>query len=270
MKVTKSLIKKAIYLKSKKMKIEEIAKTLGVSARTVQKYTVNFPHPNRKILIPLPESARSLSKEKAEIIGYLCAEGCDFDTFPLYYEFDYRRNKTYKRLYKKSRVEFSNLNPTLQKRFQNIMFSVYNYKPKIDRIGNMKIYRTNIIKDLRSFTRFGSHKWNVPNAILNSLDNSIKSHFCRGYFDGDGTVDINRKAVVADSVNEIALNKLGDLLKSMGINFKLKNYKTRNRIIISDIKNYYKFISFVHPEKRKKLEKIWIQMRRSPNQRISF
>jgi len=255
-KINKNMIARMKKLKKKGLKIEKISKLLGISARSIQRYTVDFPHPKRKILIPLPESAIGLTKEKAEIIGLLCAEGCDFDRDQLYYEYDYRRNNTYRRIYKESRIEFSNLNKTLQNHFQHLMWIVYKYKPTLTGNGNMKIYRKNIINDLRSYTRFGSHKWNVPNSIMSSNSDIIKLYFCRGYFDGDGSVNIKRKEIEADSVNGSALENVQELLRSTDISSRLKHYKNRSRIMIRDLKKFYKVANLIHLEKRKKLRKI--------------
>ena len=68
-----------IKLKKQGLKIAEISDKLNLSDRTINKYTKHIIHPNRTVIIPLSKQAKKFSKYKAEIIGYLCAEGNDND-----------------------------------------------------------------------------------------------------------------------------------------------------------------------------------------------
>jgi hypothetical protein len=250
-----NLVNEAKKLKRKGQKIEEIAKKLGVSDRTVLKYTVGIPHPNNiHALKPIPKNAKFLTNEKVEILGYLAAEGSDYDRIDNHLGFDKRRGKSYKRNIKRSRIEFSNLNKTIQKRFQYLCKKVYDFIPPVSSNGTMRLYRLEIVRDIRKYSRFGSKKWSVPFQISRGKDKIKKKLFCRAYFDGEGFVYVERKVIRVDSINKKGLLGVQKLLEDLGVSSKFFDYKNRFRITIKDIKNYHTKIGFFHPMKKEKLK----------------
>jgi intein/homing endonuclease len=252
-KITEVTVNKIISLKSKGLKIERIAQDLGISARSVQKHSINFPHPNRRSQKTIPESANRLSYEKAEILGYLASEGCEYETECKYVEFDPRRNNTYKRMKKSVIIEFSNKDTTIQKHFQDLMKKVFNYETNFDKKGSLKILRKQVIKNLNIYIIFGSHKWKVPSSILNSKDLMIKRMFCRAFCDGDGTLEMNKKEVRIDSVNGVGLSQLRSLLSDLDVNSKFYKFSSRFRLVINDVKGFKENVDFLHPDKNKRL-----------------
>jgi len=162
MRITEEIMKKIIDLKKHGLHINEISKKLGISDRSVNKYSKHFPHPNRKSLIKLSKFSKKFSLEKAEILGYLCSEGNDNDFDKRYFIFDNRRGKSYYMRSKKNWINFSNTDKTLQGRFIYLMNLVYNYKLKPYKKGSFYIQRKKVVKDLRKYTSFGSRKWAVP------------------------------------------------------------------------------------------------------------
>lgn len=153
-------------------------------------------------------------------------------------------------------IEFSNTNIKIQKRFKYLMKKVFNYPVKFYKNGNLKINRINVIKNLRSYTRFGSHRWKVPKQILYSKNEKIKSRFCRAFFDGDGTIEAKKKEIRLDSINNVGLKQIRKLLYDLGIKSKFYKFSDRFRLVINDINKFYNKIGFFHPQKEKKLKTI--------------
>jgi transcriptional regulator with XRE-family HTH domain len=255
MKITEEIKKQIINLKKQGLHINEISERLGISDRSVNKYSKDFPHPNRKSLIGLSDFAKKFSLEKAEILGYLCSEGNDNDFDKRYFIFDNRRDKSYYMRSKKEWINFSNTDKTLQNRFIYLMNFVYDYRLKPYKKGSFYIQRKEVVNDLRKYTSFGSRRWKVPKILF---FNKYKNHafrFIRAYLDGDGTVT-NWKRVDVSSVNFNSLPELNRLINKLKIKTRYYIYKTISRISIKDIRKYYEFISFIHPEKKEKLKRI--------------
>ena len=210
---------RAIILKKNGLKISSIAESIGKSERTVNRYTQDIPHPNLG-LKNLPKTAILLSKEKAELLGFLAAEGTDYVSTDNHWEFHKNRGKFYKRERKRSFIEFSNTNDIILERFVYLLDRVYCYRPSIKKNGNIRIRRIKVMNDLRRYSKFGSHKWSVPKSMLTS-NVWLKGLYCRGYFDGDGTVETHKKEVRFDSVNYNGLLGIKSLLDSLGIKSSL-------------------------------------------------
>ena len=251
-----SKIYKAIQLKKSGLKIALIAKRLGVSERTINRCTKGMPHPNNPKFRNLPKTAGGLNIKKAEILGYLASEGCQYIRVENRWEFHKQRNKRYWRSRKKVIIEFSNTNKLLVKRFQSLMNDVYGYIPKFYYNGNIRIRWKKIIRDLTSYTNFGSHNWIVPKEILESKDNLIKARFCRAFFDGDGTIDLNKKEIRIDSKNIIGLKQLGSLLDDINISYRFHVFSDRSRIVVKSRHQFYSIVGTLHPEKLEKMKNI--------------
>jgi len=199
---------KAIVLKKRGMKMGDIAQDLCKSERTINRYTCGIPHPMKSSYGKLPESSLGLSEEKAEILGFLFSEGTEYEINEKYLEFHKKRNKHYTRNRKRHYIEFSNTDDTLLKRFQYLMQKVYAHKVAVLNGSTIRIRPISIISDLNKYATFGSHKWSIPKDLMESNDIRIKSLFCRALFDGDGTLDIKKKEVRYDSLNNCKLCSL--------------------------------------------------------------
>lgn len=252
--ISEKIKSELVALKKKGIPIVDICKKLGISDSSVTKHSKGIQHPNKKILMPLPKSAKHFSVEKAEILGYLCSEGNDNDQNKIYPIFDKKRGKAYNCHVKKNWINFSNMDKTLQERFVYLMKSVYNYPLKFYRKGSFYIQRKAVVEDLRKYTLFGARRWRVPGILFERKYKNHALRFIRAYLDGDGTV--TNYSVRADSVNPNSLKVLSSLLFKLGFINIYNSYPSRNRITIKDIKSYKKFIGFLEPYKKERLEKI--------------
>ena len=127
-----------------------------------------------------------ITKEFAEIIGLLCAEGSHIRSYSSYWGKDRGRTRFYKND-KSERIEFTNKDKQLLLRYQKLLLEEFNYKAEITKHYKVNICKMNLIKSIIYHTKLGHQKWKVPDCILNADDNP-KIAFIRGYFDGDGTV----------------------------------------------------------------------------------
>lgn len=163
----------------------------------------------------------TITPEKSEIIGLLCAEGTHFTYTSRYFEFQRKRNTSYFRVKKSERVEFTNTDMNLLQHFRNLMNTVYNYAPKATGTYNplnlkIRILKKGVINDILNYTDIGCTKWNIPNMILGGND-IVKIAFIRGYFYGDGSFSEKYKVISFTSINENALRQVSTVLKSLGI-----------------------------------------------------
>ena len=159
-----------------------------------------------------------MNRELAELLGLLCAEGCHVQCTYERMQFDKRRGKAYRSIEHRNVIEFSNTNMLLLKRFAQLVDYVYGYSPNITCIkcGKPKITlaRKHIVKDLLSYSNYGSAKWIVPKEMM-STTRSAKAAFIRGLFDGDGT--FSKKTVRLYSCNIMALRKVSKVLDSLNL-----------------------------------------------------
>ena len=85
---------------------------------------------------------KKISSNKAEIIGFLCAEGNYYDKRISYWEYYKDRGKYYYKTNKRNvYIQFGNFHEGILKRFQKLVRLTYNYMPNInkDRIRICKI-----------------------------------------------------------------------------------------------------------------------------------
>ena len=132
----------------------------------------------------------TMTAEKAEILGFLAAEGNEYHyAKPLWRFFPARGSagKWYHIRYRQDAVEFTNLEPMLQRRFLDLLVRVYGLqKSRFGSKWRLRIRQKRIVSDLLSYSRLGSLKWKVPSAVMCGKGN-IKAGWCGGYADGDGT-----------------------------------------------------------------------------------
>src|SRR3989338_7375383 len=97
-----------------------------------------------------------ITPEKAELVGFLCAEGCYYRYTTQYWEFDKRRNNRYFRTKNEETLQMGNNNVKLQERFLFLLESVYGYKIRF--YGNphsmrCTIKRKDVIHDLMKYSK---------------------------------------------------------------------------------------------------------------------
>ena len=158
-----------------------------------------------------------ISKELAEILGFLCAEGCYVNSISSYWEFDKRMGrKRFRKNKKQRRIEFGNKNKTLLKQFQLLLQLQYNYSPTIGK-DRICICKKKIIDDILTHTNIGHLRWSVPEAVAKG-NRDIKTKFIRGYFEGDGTI-INRIRFFSTNIH--GLLQVSQLLKELNLRNKV-------------------------------------------------
>jgi hypothetical protein len=207
--------------------------------------------------IDISPKARNMTMEKAEILGFLTAEG-EFHKREYLRHANDRKNI---RLQKTSDIYFTNTEPVLIKKFMDDFKIVYNYSPFYDdRKKRCVIRRIAIFEDLKRYGKVNSYSWGIPKQIT-SIKKFIVS-WLRGYFDGDGSVEFREKEghyrVMAFSVNNKGLRQISSILKrKFGISSKI--YSHIGKLVISGYQNlrtFYDDINFNHPSKIKKLSLI--------------
>jgi hypothetical protein len=171
-----------------------------------------------------------LTKEKAEIIGFLCAEGCHHNYICKYWNYDKRRKNSYFRIKRHEGIDFGNNNPLLLDRFLCLLRKCYHYERRVTGVPDARrivIVKMSVFKDLLSFTDYGCLKWRVPKIIINTRNKRIKSAFLRGYYEGDGVrpdLNKNRNLILRarfNSKNLVGLKQVAKLLKDLNIKSNL-------------------------------------------------
>ncbi len=202
---------------------------------------------------------------KAEILGYLAAEGNEYHYTRTYWRFYSRRGaagRWYLIRYRQDAIEFTNLDLAIQRRFRNLLDKVYSiHKARFDNKGRIRIRPRRIVSELLAHSRLGSLSWQVPKAVINA-NRPIKAAWCRGYADGDGTVA--KTAIYLDSANSVGLEQVRNLLQSIGIQSSLKGPYSKaphldrfSLVIYKDsLWQYAKCVGFIHPRKRYALAQV--------------
>ena len=201
-----------------------------------------------------------ITKEKSELIGFLCAEGCFYEYTSKDKEFQSKRRKSYLHIRKVRIIQFNNNNPKLQRRFLLLLKKIYDYplhfygKPNSLRIT---IKRKDVVDDLVTYTKYNSFVWKIPKEIING-PKKVKIAFLRGLFDGDGTFNVVKKYGVRAriySVNFKELRKINKILISFGIKNKVYGpyFSTKSKTGIYELDmngNYAKlFLKLIKPNK---------------------
>ena len=170
-----------------------------------------------------------ISKEFAEVLGLLCAEGSHIISYSSYWE-----NNDFKKRYRKNkkseRIEFYSKDIKLANHYIFLLDKEFGFTFKRTKHGKINIGNRAIIKRIIQQTPLGHLKWKVPNSVINS-NREIKVFFLRGFFDGDGTaINIARMF----STNENGITQLSFLLSEL-------NYKhtIQGPIIRSNRKPHY-------------------------------
>ena len=207
--------------------------------------------------------ARVLIPTKAELLGFLAAEGNEYHYSRSHDRFFSDRGpagKWYRINYRQNAIEFTNVEPVIQQRFYDLLVKVYGkQKSSFGSRYRIRIRRKHMVSDLLHHSRLGSLQWQVPSEVLKSKDEKVKAAWCRGYADGDGTA--RPYEVDFDSTNRSGLEQVQDLLQSLGISSKLRGpylrgpYLDRFTLAIpkKNLPRYAELIGFNHPPRKHRL-----------------
>jgi hypothetical protein len=207
----------------------------------------------------------TVEPDKAEILGYLAAEGNEYHyskTRWRFYPDRGRSGRCYLIHYRQDGIEFTNLDLKIQQRFQQLLTNVYG--PQNIRFGSrwrIRIRQKHIVADLLGYSRLGCLDWTVPKAVNNSEDH-VRAAWCRGYADGEGSVA--KTQIELPSVNRNGLDQVQGLLQSLGISstiggpYSHKPHLDSFRLWIHKrfLSDYARLIGFNHPRKNFLLNQI--------------
>ncbi|MBT4175002.1 hypothetical protein HOC80_00780 [archaeon] len=158
-----------------------------------------------------------ISEELAEILGFLCAEGCYVNTKSTYWQYYKNRNKKYLIKNKpQRRIEFGNTNKILLDYFKKLLEIEFDYSPNIGK-DRIRICKGAIVDSIISHTDIGHLKWHVPSKVRKGSQ-KVKKVFIRGFFEGDGTIS-NR--IRFFSTNLKGLEQISEMLTELKIQNKL-------------------------------------------------
>lgn len=204
-----------------------------------------------------------ITAEKAELVGFLCAEGCYYKYISKGWEFDKRRNNSYFRIKHNEVLQMGNNNLKIQRRFLFLLNKIYGYEIKFyGKPNSMRctIKRKDVIKDLMQYSKtYNSFGWRLHKSII-SGSKHVKLGFLRGFFDGDGSISLttkNRYKIRFFSVNLKELKKVQKITNSLGMRSKIygpywgKSSKTGIYELTLISKDAIDFVSAVNPTKIK-------------------
>lgn len=162
----------------------------------------------KKRIIPIPESTKSLTLEKAWVLGVLAGDAhLDIKNARIILESGYKNpDKNFIQIWK----------DTLEK--------LYGIKcrpwKRLDKIVGYVLTSRGAANDLIRYGSFGRYKWIVPSEII-SANRTVKCFYLRGFFDSEGCVPKNKHEITAKSVNYDGLEQIKNLLEEVGIHAKI-------------------------------------------------
>lgn len=234
-----------------------ISITTNVPLRTVQRHTVGLGPKAWSGLIPIPETAREVTAEKAKIHAYLAAEGAYEVTERL--ECDHRTGCRYHQTRKI--LHFYNKTPTIWNDFIKCVEKVYGYTPyQLPCRYVIKIKRVAVVNDLLNWGPYSSSQWRIPSAILNS-NKDIQLNWFAALFDSEGHVPLNKKnssGIRLKMINYAGLKQVESMCKNLGFACYLQGPRYSKNSHHSPIYTLYfpkanaiKFLEvpLVHPKK---------------------
>ncbi|HLC97338.1 MAG TPA: LAGLIDADG family homing endonuclease [Candidatus Nanoarchaeia archaeon] len=192
-----------------------------------------------------------ISKEFAEILGLLCAEGSHIVSFSSYWGKE--RGKLYYRNNKKSeRIEFYNKDKKLLHHYADLLCKEFCMKTKVTKFGKINIGKREIMTKIITQTPLGHMRWRVPKAISLGTK-AVKIAFLRGYFDGDGTAITCPRMF---STNRAGLRQVSQLLSSLNFKHTLQgpHYKEKRKpayTIQISRKDKERFLNLIRPVSKK-------------------
>ena len=162
-------------------------------------------------------------------------------------------------------ISFYPDHPSLTNPFFEAFTYLYIKKPKV-RAGNnyfiIKVTSKFACMDLLKISPLGSMTWRVPFNFLSTKE--CKKEWLRAFFDCESS--ILKDQIQLQSVNQIGLNEVKELLQEFGIESKIYQYKRKNKnwntnyllcIMKKDMRRkFLNTIGFNHVVKKEKLKKL--------------
>lgn len=248
--IGKAVIERAKQMKRNGKTNSEISVVLKMGKRTVVHYTAWLgPRRFMGVKRELPLGALGMNAAKAGIHAYLIAEGDLKTSKP-------RRNENYKRAV----LEFWNSSQLLLRDFVERVERVYGYQPRVDcKRGRVELRRVEVVKDLLKYGSYSSHDWDIPSEVMNG-GVALKRELVRCFGDSEGHVSKSKNEIVFKSVNLHGLRKVEQLLRDLVIPSRINGpYSNSYKLVIStrpNLEKYYHQISFINPERRRRLERL--------------
>ena len=175
----------------------------------------------------------------------------------------------------KKTIDFTNSEDWLLDTFSDLtksVFGICNINTTIDR-RNLNVKRKviangTLVHYMKKAVEIPKYKKSscmaLPNWILRSSNGHI-ANFLRAYFEGDGHVHLNRRAIEASTASEKFARQLSIILLRFGIissistkNIKGKSYYRLYIVGKSKIHNFCEKIGFLGDRKQKTLEKLLV------------
>ncbi|WP_027954330.1 LAGLIDADG family homing endonuclease [Halobacillus kuroshimensis] len=108
---------------------------------------------------------------------------------------------------------------------------------------NSKIIKDDLIQ-IHGFTPKKSMKVRIP-----EIPENYKSHFVRGYFDGDGCVYKDKKFINIVCGSKDFIYSLNDMLEEQVIRSQVKTFETYFRLYVSGKKDVLNFFNWIYADK---------------------
>lgn len=201
----------------------------------------------------IPRSSKKLTPEKAYIIGVLCGDGW------IWYS---KKHKSYQIGLEATDEEFV-------EEFKRCLTKVFKKKLTKRKIKRKRKewqnkYRVKLCskmacEDLISYgSTFKKDTWIVPKEIKISPMN-IQARFLMGFFDSEGSVDIDYNRILATSSNLSGLREVGLLLKNFGLRYKIipKSNRSVFSLRIQDrisVEKFQRNIGFIIERKKRRVD----------------
>jgi len=179
---------------------------------------------NKKVAInrwkrTLENESKNIRKDKtsmilrSEICGFLAGDG----------SVQIRKEKSFYHY----QLDFFPDDDIMLQRYLKIISLVYNKEPQVLQKHNyytVRLTSKTIIVDLLKYATFGVQKWNIPIKLL-EYHNADKK-WLKAFFSAEGTVD--NKRIKIQSINEIGMEQVSQLLNNNNIEHKRYKYKPKN------------------------------------------
>ncbi len=216
--------------------------------------------PGGQIKYELPDSAKTMTKEKAYILGVMCGDG-----------------SVYKNKQNSRKIVLSVSDKDFATEFARCLKTVYGIEPIVSEAKRhwpegknwsnaweARIFSKQAYEDILSYDSFKTESWKVPEIIFQSSV-EIKTSFLRGFFDSEGCVSFRR--IRAVSINSDGTNQIGDILKSLNIKYRIKckqkeksNWQDQKIVDITGIQNLRTYKDLIGFSIRRKQEKLSIML----------
>jgi len=147
----------------------------------------------------------------AEVLGFLCAEGCHIIQHSSYWGNDKGKRRYYKNK-KSERIEVYSKDINLLMHHKKLLDLAFRYEVTITKDNKINIANRKIIREIIFNTEIGHLKWRVP-ASIKCANLLVKKRFVRGFFDGDGT---SSNIIRFFSTNKPGLLEISELLLDLG------------------------------------------------------